>query len=476
LTVSLSVRTLDPATNGPEERLEMRFLATLEAALRVQPRLVVLTLPAEVVAPEHAFGCCPTDAAYHFATGDVQGDVGLGEVMALSAADFAELPRLESAAEHLLEHCFTAGLDVSARSPRFYGGFTFGGAPNLDGPWREFPRVWFHLPRFRYVTDGERASLSIALLGTEILSGGARRDWFERTRSVLKSLRAATPPPSPTRLVIERRETPSPTDWLALVRAACESMRTGPLEKVVLAREVSLRFDSPPDAVSILTQLGELTPETTRFAFRRGASTFLGATPERLVLRLGSEIRTEALAGSIRVTDVHAEELLVSSDKDRHEHQLVVEEILRKLRALGAKTEHPARPRIRQFRHVLHLSTPITARLFGPPHVLSLATRLHPTPAVGGVPESLAVEHIQRGEGFERGLYAGGIGWFDAAGDGEFLVALRSGLLEGDTLRLYAGAGIVPTSDPESEFDETQAKLESLLEAIGAKPALPPST
>ncbi|MGC4063076.1 MAG: isochorismate synthase [Polyangiaceae bacterium] len=474
--MSLSVRTLATATNGPEERLEARFLATLEAALRADPRLVVLTLPAAVVPPELVFGCHPMDAAYHFATGDFQGDVGLGEVMALSASDLADLSRLEATAEHLLEHCFTAGLDVSVRSPRFFGGFTFGQAPTLDGPWREFPRVWFHLPRFRYITDGERASLSIALLGTEIRTREARRNWFAQTRDVRLSIASAIAPPSPTRLVVERRETPSPADWLGLVRDACEAMRTGPLEKVVLAREVCLRFDSPPNAVSILTKLGELAPETTRFALRRGAATFLGATPERLVLRLGSEIRTEALAGSIRVTDVHAEEQLESSDKDRHEHQLVVAEILRKLHALGAKTEHPARPRIRQLRHVLHLSTPITARLFGPPHVLSLATRLHPTPAVGGVPEPLAVEHIRRGEGFERGLYAGGIGWFDAAGDGEFLVALRSGLLEGDTLRLFAGAGIVPSSDPESEFDETQAKLESLLEAIGAKSAPQTST
>jgi menaquinone-specific isochorismate synthase len=391
--------------------------------------------------------------------------------MALSASDLSELPRLESEAEHLLEHCFTAGLDVSVRSPRFYGGFTFGRAPAAQGPWREFPRVWFHLPRFRYVTDGNQASLSITLLGTEISSGEARRSWVRSVSEARKLIASVTAPPSSPRFVMERRETPSPTEWLTLVRDARESMRSSPLEKVVLAREVSLKFDSPPDPVSLLAKLGELSPETTRFALRRGASTFLGATPERLVLRLGSEIRTEALAGSIRVTDIHAEEQLVSSDKDRHEHQLVVEEILRKLQGLGAKTDHPARPQIRQLRHVLHLSTPITARLFGPPHVLSLATRLHPTPAVGGVPESLAIEHIRRGEGFERGLYAGGIGWFDAAGDGEFLVALRSGLLEGDTLRLYAGAGIVPTSDPESEFDETQAKLESLLEAIGAKTA-----
>jgi isochorismate synthase len=248
-------------------------------------------------------------------------------------------------------------------------------------------------------------------------------------------------------------------------------MKNGFLEKVVLAREITLSFDTAPSICQMLERLTRLAPETTRFALRRGPCTFLGATPERLVMRLGSEIRTEALAGSIRATDTGAADQLFHSDKDRHEHHLVVEEIERKLCSLGARAERSPHPQIRQLRQVLHLFTPITARLLGPPHVLTLAAKLHPTPAVGGVPEPAARQFIRHHEGFERGFYAGAIGWFDAAGDGEFLVALRSGLLEGITFRLYAGAGIVSDSDPEREFDETQLKFESLLDALSPSPS-----
>jgi menaquinone-specific isochorismate synthase len=393
--------------------------------------------------------------------------VGLGETVSLEAASLENLAHLETTAEALLQHCFSAGLDAAARQPRFYGGVTFARAPDPNGPWRNFPRVWFQLPRFRYLTDSKRASLTVLVLAEEVASAQQRHAWVEQTRSTLRSLASAQPASTKPPEIIARQETPDQEAWLRLVMEARESMAKGHLEKVVLAREIALRFTAAPSATVVLGRLGQLAPETTRFALRRGTSTFLGATPERLILRLGSEIRTEALAGSIRATDVGAEEQLLSSNKERYEHHLVVREIIQKLRNLGAKTDYPHRPQVRQLRHVLHLSTPITARLFGPPHILTLATRLHPTPAVGGVPEAQAVDFIKRGEGFERGLYAGAIGWFDAAGDGEFLVALRSGLLEDDTFRLYAGAGIVRDSDPQREFDETQLKFESLLEALG---------
>jgi len=159
---------------------------------------------------------------------------------------------------------------------------------------------------------------------------------------------------------------------------------------------------------------------------------------------------------------------LMASGKERFEHDLVVRELVRKLELMGARAEVPNQPSIRQLRHVLHLSTSITARLFGPPHVLTLMSRLHPTPAVGGVPEDTAREFMRQQENFERGWYAAPIGWFDGQGDGEFVVALRSGLLTDNVLRLYAGAGIVRDSKPEKELQEIELKLQSLLEAIGA--------
>jgi isochorismate synthase len=420
-----------------------------------------------VLSPESVFACYVDEPAYHFAAGESQGDVGLGSALTLQAENLDALSQIEHRAEQLLQHCFEAGLDAAVRPPRFIGGLAFDGPPAPEGHWQAFPQLWFQLPRFRYLTDSRKASVTLVVLVDEILTLDQRKEWVNRTIDLLTTLEQPRVSSTTLPRLVAQRETPDRDDWIRVVKQACDAMKSGALEKVVLAREIELTFDAPPSVEQMLKRLAHLAPETTRFAFRRSTSTFLGATPERLVMRFGTEIRTEALAGSIRASDIGAAEELFHSEKDRAEHEYVVREIERKLCAFGARVDIATQPQIRQHRQVYHLYTPIRARLLGTPHVLTLAAKLHPTPAVGGVPEPLAREFIRRHECFERGFYAGAIGWFDATGDGEFLVALRSGLLQNKTFRLYAGAGIVADSDPEREFDETLLKFESLLDAIG---------
>ena len=144
-------------------------------------------------------------------------------------------------------------------------------------------------------------------------------------------------------------------------------------------------------------------------------------------------------------------------------------EIVRALSPLASNVEHGERPELYELRHVLHLRSRIRATLRGSPHLLHVVEQLHPTPAVGGVPTARALEWISSHEPDERGWYAGPIGWFDAAGDGEFAVALRSGVLEGKRAHLYVGAGIVDRSSPAAEFTETRWKLAALLGALGVR-------
>jgi isochorismate synthase EntC len=119
-------------------------------------------------------------------------------------------------------------------------------------------------------------------------------------------------------------------------------------------------------------------------------------------------------------------------------------------------------------RNTHHLHTPLRAVLRRPRSVLDLAGRLHPTPAVGGVPRGEALRWIRRHEGWDRGWYAGPIGWIDSAGDGEAAVAIRSGLLDGDEATLFAGCGIVADSDPDLEFAESRWKLRPLISALSS--------
>jgi isochorismate synthase EntC len=145
----------------------------------------------------------------------------------------------------------------------------------------------------------------------------------------------------------------------------------------------------------------------------------------------------------------------------------VVEAIREALAPLCSSLEVPTEPRIRRLRHVLHLQTSITGRLDSDVHVLDLVEALHPTPAVGGVPTIEALRCIAELESQPRGWYAGPVGWFDQTGDGEFAVAIRSGLVRGRHAFVYAGAGIVRDSDSTKEYEETGLKQRALLDALG---------
>jgi isochorismate synthase len=222
----------------------------------------------------------------------------------------------------------------------------------------------------------------------------------------------------------------------------------------------------------VLRRLQDSAPESTLFAVSRGPRTFLGATPERLVSLRGRELHTVAMAGSTRrapdaTTDDTLAADLMESDKEREEHAVVVAMLREALGPVVERLEVGSRPQVVRLRHVQHLVTPVSGWLRDDADVLTLVERLHPTPAVGGTPRELALELIAEEEPHERGWYAGPLGWVDRHGDGEFVVALRSGVVHGSQATLFAGCGIVADSDPEREWEESSAKLLALGSALG---------
>jgi isochorismate synthase len=214
-------------------------------------------------------------------------------------------------------------------------------------------------------------------------------------------------------------------------------------------------------------------PACTHFAFRREGATFLGATPETLFRKRGVDLKTEALAGTTRIKDDPNFEssrdvaALQSSQKDLGEHALVVQRICQELEPLSTDLRYSSTPTTRQVRNLIHLQTPIAATLRESTSVFDLLAALHPTPAVGGFPAREAAEWIRMNEPLERGWYTGTLGWIDAAGDGEFAVAIRCGVLTDKRAYIFAGAGIVSASDAAAEYAETAAKMWPVLRALG---------
>lgn len=257
-----------------------------------------------------------------------------------------------------------------------------------------------------------------------------------------------------------------PARWADAIDAALSAIATGRIEKVVLARTRRYGCDATIDPVHVLSVLREEEPDAYHLLVESGAGrAFVSASPERLFSRAGRTVRSEAVAGTCaRGPDGPSDESLagrlMSSDKNRREHDIVTRCIESALRPLSTELSAAASPRIVKCAHVQHLSTPISGELREGVDDGTVLGRLHPTPAVCGLPLGESRSFIAAHEPLPRGMYAGAVGMV-TAGESEFAVGIRSALIDGDALTAFAGAGIVAGSEADSEWLETARKLES---------------
>ncbi|MDN5915566.1 MAG: isochorismate synthase [Pseudonocardia sp.] len=275
-----------------------------------------------------------------------------------------------------------------------------------------------------------------------------------------------------------RRES-SPQEYTAGVRSALDLIAEGELRKVVLARGLEMTAGEPVAVPALLARLVGAEPTVHVFAADitdRGdpaTRTLIGASPELLVSRHGTRVLAVPLAGSAPRTGEPDEDLrrvaaLRSSDKDRREHAMVTDRVAEILGRFCRDVDVPAEPEVLGTATMWHLASRISGELTDPSmSSLALAEALHPTPAVCGVPAERARRAILDIESADRGYYSGMVGWCAADGDGEWVVTIRSAEVCADTVRLFAGAGVVAGSDPESELAETGAKFRTLLRAVG---------
>ena len=274
---------------------------------------------------------------------------------------------------------------------------------------------------------------------------------------------------------MQQRPNPRPDRYRSAVAEAIRRIERSELRKVVLARTLEVSAGRRLDPRRLLRRLAAVDPKAFAFSFPflgPHPKTLVGASPELLVERSGLDVRSSPLAGSApRSGDPDADrssgEGLLSSEKDREEHAVVVEDVAERLEPFCSELEHDPEPVLLATANVWHLCTRFHGTLREPAaDALTLALALHPTAAVGGAPRDRALELIRELEPFARGAYAGPIGWVDASGDGEFAIALRCAELRDDSATLFAGAGIVAGSVPELELDETERKFRAFLDSL----------
>lgn len=408
------------------------------------------------------------------------GVLGLGSAWALTTGGPGRFRAADIGWQNLLAEAVGDAIDPenSWHGPLALAGFSFRDEGPTDARWNGFPASLITLPRVCIATLPHESWLTLAVVVDPEQESLHRAEseiveLLRRLDVISSSLDGADGSADQADLQIE--EFPPATEWKAAASDAAQVVRTKALEKVVLARGLRVRIRGA-DAGRILQRLRTGYPDCTLFAVARHGQCFLGATPERLVRVQDQQASVMALAGSAPRGLTPEEDRLIGerlkrSTKERIEHALVVETLRAALADVAPRVVVSAVPELLKLQNVQHLHTRLVVQLPSQRRVLELVERLHPTPAVGGLPREAALAWIAEREGWDRGWYGAPFGWVNHRGEGEFAVAIRSALLRENEALLFAGCGIVADSDPEQEYAESRLKLQPMLEALRAEPS-----
>jgi menaquinone-specific isochorismate synthase len=363
---------------------------------------------------------------------------------------------------------------------RYYGGLRFDAAqpPAPERPdrrWGPFGTYRFVLPRFELVETNTEVRLVCNLV--------CPRD-ADREDTILDAVRSmALPAPEPPTSLprpYHRQDVPDHEEWTRMIRWALDAIEGDSLDKVVLARRVALALDESMDPLLVLSHLEAATPRCYHFAIRPSdGPAFVGASPERLFRREDRQVVSEAVAGTRPrgQTDAEDEALrreLLENPKERREHAFVEDAIRTDLESVCTSVQRPNGRGELALARGRHLHSRLTGTLHPDTATTDLLQVLHPTPAVGGVPTDNAVAAIRTQEPFDRGWYAGPVGWV-GRNAAEFAVGLRAGLVEESQIALFSGAGIVEGSTPDREWEEIEQKIGDFAAIMGVVDSEPAS-
>lgn len=446
-----------------------------EAEQRDHWQLVNINLPVRHIEPLAVLHSIFESTERHFYLERPNSDEAIAGAESVLERTFSGESRFQNArqfAEEVLEHSIVFGeTGRPFLGPQFFCGFTFSDFASQE-PYFEPGAVF--IPRWqvsRY--HGHYSAVANLVVEKESdLDFLTEKVWSAHEKFSSFDYHTFDPKVEGDRQLLEIREAGGANQFPHAVSEALKSIRAGEYEKIVLARAIDLQMNQPYEPLIYLDRLREEFGGCYAFSFANGrGQSFIGVTPERLVQFREQELKTMALAGTVSRGSTVGEDArlarsLLESEKDLREHRVVIEAIVRRLRRLNLSTTVSERPTLMQLSNVQHLLSTLSSQVEDSLHILDMVEQLHPTPAVGGSPREVTSQIIHSLEPFDRGLYAGAIGYFDARGEGEFVVAIRSALVEGKKARIYAGSGIVEGSDPAREKQETDLKLKAMLPSL----------
>lgn len=410
-------------------------------------------------------------ATYWLSADRADAVVGLGSVLELTSAH-TTLDELEQKWKETVAQATIHRGDACIQGPLIVGGVAFDPVKPTTELWQAFPSTAFQLPEITYVMRNEKSYL---IFNHWVTAETDCTKLIDSWQQDMQQIQMITPEVLSGVNKIEAEVEIAREPWIELVKNARETIRRTQTEKIVLAREVELTYEKLIDIGVLLAYLEAGQKNSYLFAYKKADVSFVGATPERLISVKDSEVLSTCLAGTaprgITVEqDREMRETLLDDRKNLEEHDYVVQMIRTALEQHCHEIEIAETPIIYPLEQLQHLYTPVTAKLNKGETIFQLVESLHPTPALGGTPKAEALEFIRTYEFLDRGWYGAPVGWVDAELNGEFAVAIRSGLVSNKKAHLFAGCGVVKDSDPELEYEETKIKLKPMLEALRGLP------
>jgi menaquinone-specific isochorismate synthase len=350
---------------------------------------------------------------------------------------------------------------------RYFGGFKFDSNQPISDDWELFGDFLFILPRFEIIRRENKYYFAYNLDNKN----------KENNSDLINDLKEISFPPLEksefNNKILSRADNPNKTEWHKNIEKAKAKINSGEIDKIVLSRQTELTCSKKIIPENLLKKLKSESNNCYHFLFELEQSfTFLGATPEKLFTRIGDKIECEAIAGTVRRGDNETEDeqqskFLLSNQKDMIEHRFVIKSILEALKGL-IKEETDAQTAdvdLLKLSKLQHLVSRFEYTLQNNVSDYDLYKQLHPTAAVGGYPKEQALSVITEIEKFDRGWYASPIGWIGDEST-ELVVGIRSALVNNNRLLLYSGAGIIESSDSDSEYDEIENKLSNFLNIL----------
>ncbi|MEN6584452.1 MAG: isochorismate synthase [Sulfuricella sp.] len=445
----------DPVFLG---QLEARLAAALRHAGNLEAGLLSVTLAVPEIPLE--FMPAGLDEAFYWSRPSAgRSLLGLGVAAEIQADGVERWCLLKDAFAAWQARWQHEDVDATGLRPLALGGFGF--APQTGDA--DFPAAHLRVPALLLRREGDISALTFTFAAGAV----ALEPAMQRLRRLASAM---AQPPCEKQGQVARREAGDGEDsaWLARVADAVADIQSGRLDKVVLTRSVRLSAAQPFDPARVMASLARRHQRCTLFGVAMPAGgMFMGASPELLAGLRNGETYCDALAGTAWDRGGAVARSLLGDMKNGREHRLVVQSIAEALRPVCARLEVPAAPVALHLGHLHHLWSGLRGRVKPGIGLLELLERLHPTPAVGGYPPRAALEWLAQHQESRSGWYTGAVGWMDAAGEGEFAVALRCAHVRGTQAELYAGAGIVAGSEPRNELAETEAKLLPMLHALG---------